>query len=152
MSVPGIGKSLALTICLETGNINRFNSAGNYASYCRCVPSKRISNEKKKGQNNRKNGNKYLAWAYVEAANFAKRYNPIINKYYTKKQFKTNKMVAIKALACKLSKACYYILKDKVEFDEMKLLGIPKNLDIGYGSKPKRGLASTQTHRSDKLL
>ena len=146
MTVPGIGKSLALTICLETGNINRFSSAGNYASYCRCVPSKRISNEKRKGQNNRKNGNKYLSWAYVEAANFAKRFNPTIRKYFDKKMRKTNKIIAIKALASKLSKACYYILKDKVNFDVMKLLGIPKNLDIGYGSKPKRGLASTQTH------
>ncbi|MEN8123449.1 MAG: IS110 family transposase [Bacteroidota bacterium] len=126
MTVPGIGKSLALTICLETGNINRFKSAGNYASYCRCVPSNRISNKKSKGQNNRKNGNKYLAWAFVEAANFAKRFNSVINKYYTKKQLKTNRIIAIKALAHKLSKACYYIIKDQVHFDEMKLLGIKK--------------------------
>jgi transposase len=39
---------------------------GNDASYCRCVDSQRISNGKKKGQGNTKNGNKYLAWAYVE--------------------------------------------------------------------------------------
>jgi transposase len=141
MTVPGIGKSLALTIWLETGNIHRFKSPGAYASYCRCVPSRRISNEKSKGQNNRKNGNKYLAWAFVEAANFAKRFNQIVNKYYTKKQLKTNKIIAIKALAHKLSKACYYIMKDHVEFDEIKLFGIPKISDIGYGSKPERGLA-----------
>ena len=34
------------------------------------------TNGKKKGENNKKNGNKYLAWAYVEAANFMKRYCP----------------------------------------------------------------------------
>ena len=49
-TVPGIGPILALTIMLETGEIERFASVGNYASYCRCVGSKKISNGKKKGQ------------------------------------------------------------------------------------------------------
>jgi transposase len=70
-TVPGIGEILALTIMLETGDIRRFLSVGNYASYCRCVGSQKISNGKKKGQGNTKNGNKYLAWAFVEAAHFA---------------------------------------------------------------------------------
>jgi transposase len=56
-SVPGIGQILAMTIMLETGVINRFKQVGNYSSYCRCVESKRISNGKKKGENNRRNGN-----------------------------------------------------------------------------------------------
>ena len=38
----------------------------------RCVDSVRDSNGKKKGEGNAKNGNKYLAWAFVEAANFAR--------------------------------------------------------------------------------
>ena len=38
-TVPGIGPILALTIMLETGEIARFASVGNYASYCRCVGS-----------------------------------------------------------------------------------------------------------------
>jgi transposase len=70
-SVPGIGQILALTIMLETGDIKRFRSVGNYASYCRCVGSQKLSNGKRKGSGNTKNGNKYLAWAFVEAANFA---------------------------------------------------------------------------------
>jgi len=36
-TVPGIGQILALTIMLETGDIRRFSSVGNFASYCRCV-------------------------------------------------------------------------------------------------------------------
>ena len=74
-TVPGIGPILALTIMLETGEIERFASVGNYASYCRCVGSQKISNGKRKGTGNTKNGNKYLAWAFVEAANFAIRFN-----------------------------------------------------------------------------
>lgn len=73
-TIPGVGSILSMSILLETGEITRFDGPGNYSSYCRCVESKRISNEKKKGQNNRKNGNSYLGWAFVEAANFAIRY------------------------------------------------------------------------------
>jgi transposase len=75
LTVNGIGRILGLTIALETGPIERFAHAGNYASYCRCVGSTHVSNGKQKGKGNTKNGNKYLAWAYVEAANFAVRYN-----------------------------------------------------------------------------
>ena len=120
LTVDGIGKILALTIMMETGEINRFRHVGNYASYCRCVNSKKISNGKKKGENNRKNGNRYLSWAYVEAANFAIRFNPIIKKYYQKKRSKTSNVVAIKTIAHKLARACFYILKDGVDFDVKK--------------------------------
>ena len=37
LSVWGIGKILALTIMYEAGDMNRFASPGNFASYCRCV-------------------------------------------------------------------------------------------------------------------
>ena len=116
-SVPGIGVTLALTILLETGDIGRFNKVGNYASYCRCVGSEKISNEKKKGVNNRKNGNKYLSWAYLEAANFAIRYDETIKKYYQRKASKKNRTVAIKTIAHKLARACFYIIRDGVKFN-----------------------------------
>ena len=59
-TVPGIGIILALTIMLETGPIERFAKVGNYASYCRCVGTTRLSNGKQKGKGNAKNGNRYL--------------------------------------------------------------------------------------------
>jgi hypothetical protein len=65
LSVAGVGKILGMTIWLETGDTGRFKQVGNYASYCRCVGSQRLSNGKKKGQGNHKNGNKYLSWTYV---------------------------------------------------------------------------------------
>ena len=119
-TVPGIGHILALTIMLETGEITRFPTVGDYASYCRCVGSKKISNGKKKGSGNTKNGNKHLSWAFVEAANFAVRYSVKINSFYQRKKFKTNGIVAIKAVAHKLCRACYYIIKDQVAFDLSK--------------------------------
>ena len=56
--------------------MTRFVGPGNFASYCRCVDAKRLSNGKKKDDNNAKNGNAYLAWAFVEAAHFAVRFYP----------------------------------------------------------------------------
>jgi transposase len=122
-TIPGIGNILGLTISLEVGDIGRFPKVGDYSSYCRCVESKRISNGKKKGENNKKNGNKYLAWAYVEAAQFARRYCVKAQSFYQSKEAKTKPVVAIKALSNKLSKASYYIMRDQVAFDEEKLFG-----------------------------
>ncbi len=119
-TVDGIGEILALTIMLETGEIKRFAGVGNFASYCRCVGSEKLSNGKRKGSGNTKNGNKYLAWAFVEAANFAVRFNPQIRRFYQRKKAKTNGIVAIKAVAHKLARACYYIMRDEVPFDIAK--------------------------------
>ena len=122
-TVPGIGKILSLTIMLETGDIRRFASVGNYASYCRCVGSQKISNSKKKGKGNTKNGNKYLAWAFIEAANFAIRFSATINGFYQRKKAKTKGVVALKAVAHKLCRACYYIMRDQVPFNITKAFG-----------------------------
>lgn len=121
LTMPGIGKILGLTIMLEVGDITRFPSVGDYSSYCRCVKSERISNKKKKGEGNRKNGNKYLAWAYVEAANFANRFYPRVKSFYQRKMSNRNGIVAIKALSNKLARASYYVMRDQVPYDENKL-------------------------------
>ena len=120
-TIPGIGLILGLTIMLEVGDITRFAKVGNYSSYCRCVSSQRTSNGKKKGENNKKNGNKYLAWAYVEAAHFATRYIPKAQRFYQKKKANSNGTVATKALANKLARASYFIMRDQVPFDESRL-------------------------------
>jgi len=122
-TVNGIGEILGMTILLETGEIGRFERAGNYVSYCRCVDSKRVSNGKKKGQGNRKNGNKYLAWAFVEAANFAVRFEPRIRRFHQRKSARTKPVIATKSVAHKLARACYYILRDKVDFDIDRAFG-----------------------------
>ena len=121
LTIPGIGNILGLTIMLEVGDIGRFPKVGDYSSYCRCVESKRVSNGKKKGENNKKNGNRYLAWAYVEAAQFARRYCVKAQSFYQRKESKTKSVVATKALGNKLSRASYYMMRDQVAFDEDKL-------------------------------
>jgi len=122
-TVPGIGKILALVIMVETGDINRFKKSGKYTSYCRCVGTDRKSNGKSKGSNNKKNGNKYLSWAYAEAAINCKRLNQSANKYWQKKAARAPRILAYKSLAAKLTKACYYIIRDQREFNEKLIFG-----------------------------
>ncbi|ARU89960.1 IS110 family transposase [Pseudomonas sp. M30-35] len=116
-SMPGIGEVLAIVIMLETGNIERFADVGNFASYARCVDSAHYSNGKKKSEGNTKNGNAYLIWAFIEAANFARRFSEDAKRFFEKKKAKTNNVVATKALAHKLARASYHILKEKQPFD-----------------------------------
>jgi len=120
-TMPGVGKILGLTITLETVDPRRFASPGDYASYCRCVDSRRLSNGKKKGENNSKCGNKYLAWAFVEAAQLARRHDLACRKFHDRKSAQVNGMVATKALACKLAKAAWHMMSGNTPYDSGRI-------------------------------
>ena len=138
--MPGIGKILGLTIALETGDATRFADAGHFASYCRCVKSVRQSNHKKKGENNRKCGNTYLAWAFVEAAHFACRHDEQCRRFYDRKKQKTNPAIATKSLACKLAKAAWHVMAEDVPYDATRVFGPGKEKDFGEtGREPAKG-------------
>jgi transposase len=126
-TMPGVGRILGLTITLETVDPKRFASAGDYASYCRCVDSQRLSNGKKKGENNGKCGNKYLAWAFVEAANLSQRYDAACRKFYDRKKGQVNGVVATKALACKLAKAAWHMMSNNTAYDTGRIFPGVKN-------------------------
>ncbi len=124
-TLPGIGIILGMTITMEVGDIKRFASPGDFASYCRTVQAQRTSNSKKKGENNSKCGNRYLAWAFVEAANFARRFDEQCRKWYDRKAAKTSKVLATKALACKLAKAAWFLMSEGTEYDAQRMFGQP---------------------------
>jgi len=121
LTLPGVGQILGMTITMEVGDIQRFKSDGDFASYCRVVDAKRLSNGKCKADNNRKCGNKYLAWAFVEAANFARRFSPACRRWYDRKAAKTSKVIATKALACKLAKAAWHVMAKQSSYDEQRM-------------------------------
>lgn len=120
-TLPGVGVILGQTITMETGDINRFKTAGQFASYCRTVDARRLSNGKKKAQNNQKCGNRYLAWAFVEAANFSRRSNPKCRQWFDRKAAKTSQVVATKALACKLAKAAWFVMSQQLDYDPNRM-------------------------------
>ena len=121
LTLPGIGRILAMTVTMEVGEIGRFKTDGDFASYCRTVDSRRMSNGKKKGENNQKCGNKYLSWAFVEAANFARRSDEHCRRWYDRKSAKTSKVIATKALACKLAKAAWHVMSQEVDYDPTRM-------------------------------
>lgn len=138
--LPGIGKILGLTIALETGDAQRFAGPGHFASYCRCVSSRRQSNRKQKGENNRKCGNSYLAWAFVETAHLACRYDDPCRRFDDRKKQQTNPVIATKALACKLAKAAWHVMAQDVPYDAERVLGPMKKKDFGEtGREPTKG-------------
>ena len=121
LTIPGIGRVLGMTITMEVGAVKRFQSDGDFASYCRMVDAKRLSNGKCKGQNNQKCGNKYLSWAFVEASNFARRYDESCRRWYDRKAAKTSKVLATKALGCKLAKAAWHIMSKQCDYDPKRM-------------------------------
>lgn len=152
LTIPGVGIILGLTIILETVDPARFASAGHYASYCRCVDSQRLSNGKKKGENNAKCGNKYLSWAFVEAANFARRYDSRCRQFYDRKAAQANGIVAVKSLACKLAKAAWHMMSENKGYDPARIFpglqpaGLPRGVAaaVAVGATEPPGSKASQ--------
>jgi transposase len=122
-TMPGVGEALGSAIVLETGRVERFPDAGHYASYARCVKSERLSNGKLKGRGNAKSGNKYLSWAFMEAAHYAPIWSAPIKQYYQRHQANKHILVAKKAVANKLARACYHMLSKREPFDVKRAFG-----------------------------
>ncbi len=106
----GIGPVLALAILLETADLCRF------ATSCRCVRSQHCSNGKRQGAGNPKNGNTYLSRVCVEAAHVAIRCDPAVRRLHQRQTARTAEVVAPEAVAHKLARARYHILRDRVPF------------------------------------
>ena len=123
LEIPGIGQTLALTIMYETGSIARFADVGDFCSYCRCAPSKHLSNGKVKGSGNVKNGNPYLSWAFTEAAHFLIRFEPRAKRYYERKSAKANQILALRAVASKAARAVFHVLHDQTSFRVEQVFG-----------------------------
>lgn len=121
-SVWGIGPILALTIIYEIGNIRRFDSVQKFASYSRLVKCKAESAGKSYGTQGNKIGNAPLKWAFSEAAVLYLRGNKKAQKYLLKLQKRMSKAKALSALAHKLGRCVYFMLKNETVFDETKFL------------------------------
>jgi len=127
LTVPGIGYTLALTIYYEIGEIRRFASARRFASYCRLVPALAQSDQTTRKGRGKKQGNRYLKWAFTQAAHIAVRYYLPCRKFRYKPANKRSgsaaTMVANCILAHKLATATYHVLKEDTPFAMNKLFG-----------------------------
>ena len=114
LTLQGVGKTLGLTIMLETGPISRFAQVGNYCSYCRKVSTKWISNDKKERQREQEKRQQIPGVGLFRSC----RDRPALLSggpgILQRKMQKTNAMIAHQALAHKLARAAYYIMRDGV--------------------------------------
>ncbi|NIV33215.1 MAG: IS110 family transposase [Anaerolineae bacterium] len=122
--IQGIGPVLASTIVLETGDLSRFPRVGKYASYARVVNSTRWTNFKKKGDGNRRCGNRYLGWAFHEAAHCMHRSCTRMQKF-RKHQLSRGKhpRVVWSTMANKVCRGLYLVMRDADEFSPERLFG-----------------------------
>jgi transposase len=123
---------------METGDIARFASVGDFVSYCRLAPSVHLSNGKKKGEGNAKCGNRYLGWAFLEAGHKCRQYCEPAKRYFERKKRKRGTVIASKALAAKLARSVYVMLKHDCDFDVSRAFG-PL---AGTGKKAEVGVAA----------
>ncbi len=106
----------------EIGDISRFESVQTFASYSRLVKCKAESAGKTYGTSGNKIGNGHLKWAFSEAAVLYLRGNDKALRYLNKLQKRMSKAKALSALAHKLGRAVYFMLKNKTVFDDERFL------------------------------
>lgn len=127
LTLPGVMYVLGLTIYYEIGDIGRFDSVRQFASYCRLVPGISQSSDKVKRGKGSNQGNHYLKWAFTQAAHLAVRYYPTLRKFRDKhanrRKGKAAIMIATCILAHKIANATFHMMKEGVPFDEVKLFG-----------------------------
>lgn len=57
----------------------------------------------------------------MEAANFARRYCEHCRRWYDRKASRTSKVIATKALGCKLAKAAWHVMAGNVDYDASRM-------------------------------
>lgn len=120
LPVPGVGLVDGWTILAEVGDISRFASDKQFASYCRLVPGSNNSGGKTRHKSGNKDGNKYLRLAFGQAAVAAySQYGPV-KKFYNKIKRRSGKKVARAVVAKQLSKIIWHILTKQEPYKGFK--------------------------------
>jgi transposase len=122
LTIPGLGKILAMTIVYEIGEIARFQNAREFSSYCRLVPGVAQSGPVSRRGRHAKQGSPHLKWAFGQAALYAVRYYPPIRRAFDRHlahhRGKGGKLIAYEIIAHKLAQAVYHVLRDQTVYRE----------------------------------
>jgi transposase len=118
LSIPGVGKVLALVLLYEIHDIRRFAEAGRFLSYARLVRCAHESAGKRQGTGGNKIGNAHLKWAFSEATCLLVRSSERAKKWLARREKKHGKKRALGTLAARLGRAVYHLLRKGEAFDE----------------------------------
>jgi len=115
MSLPGVGVILAATMALEIGEIERFASAEHLASYAGTTPRVHASGDRVRYGRTRADVNRYLKWAFAEAANavavnYTRCPDRHVSQLYARLRERKGHSKAIGAVARHLAEAAFHVL------------------------------------------
>jgi transposase len=116
-SIPGVGPVLALIFLYEVHDARRFPEVGHFLSYARLVRCAHESAGRKKGSGGHKVGNAHLKWACGEAACLLVRSSEQAKRWLARREKRHGKAKALGALAARLGRAVYHLLRKGEAFD-----------------------------------
>lgn len=117
-TVPGLGPTLAAVVAMEIDDIRRFATAAKLASYAGLVPSTYGSGGKVYHGRLLPMRNKWLRWAFVEAAWVAMRSSPYCKTFFEVRKRNKGPHTAAIALARRLSEIVWHVLTDGRAYEE----------------------------------
>lgn len=117
-SLPGVGTILSAVIAFEMGRIERFPSAEHFASYAGTTPRVHSSGGKTRYGRLRADVNRYLKWAFVEAANVVCLHHKThperhVSQRYERLRRRKGHAKAVGAVARHLAEAAYHVVSRK---------------------------------------
>ena len=119
-SVPGVGPVLALVLLYEIHDVRRFPEVGQFLSYARLVRCVHESAGKKQGTGGNKIGNAHLKWAFSEATCLLLRESEQAKRWLARREKKHGKARALGALAARLGRAVFHLLRKGEVFDSKR--------------------------------
>jgi transposase len=125
MTLPGVGPILTMVIALEMGEVKRFPSGAHLASYAGLVPRIHQSGGRTYYGRVRPDVNRYLKWAFVEAANVIvlnqrRMAHPHVLQLYRRIRDRKGHAKAVVAVGRHLAEAAYWILVKGEPYREPK--------------------------------
>jgi transposase len=113
-SIPGMGPILAAVVVSEVDDISRFASAQRFCGYAGLCPTTYSSGGKTFNGRLMRACNKWLRWAFVEAAWVSVGCSPYFGDYYKRKRALGKKAnTAIIATARLMARICWQLLTEK---------------------------------------
>lgn len=120
LTIPGVGVALAATIAGEIGDPHRFANPHQLLAYAGMDPTKDESGATVDTDGvMSKRGSSRLRWAFMQAADCARRFDPYFGDYYAKKRGADGKhhYVALSGVARKLMGVCLAVMKEERSYE-----------------------------------
>jgi transposase len=124
-TVPGLGKIFAPLIALEIDDVKRFSNPGKLCAYAGLVPSTYASGGKVRHGRLISSCNRWLKWAFVEAAWIAQRTSPYCHEYFERIKRRKGANSAATALARRLCEITWHCLIGNRRYEERVCARLP---------------------------